>query len=175
MKTLQHIDRILARIEGWLIIWLLWAMVVLTFVQVGFRSLYTHGHFHWANDVLGHLDWSGPLVQLLLLWLTFLGASLLTREDKHIKIDLFGTLLPPRWRPIRRFILSVVSVFITGIMIKVCVDHVAMEMEFGGKSLFYLPGWVGQLILPTGFSLLFFRFLIQAIHEGARILRGFLK
>jgi len=32
MKTLDRIDRALAKVEGWLIIALLWAMVVLTFV-----------------------------------------------------------------------------------------------------------------------------------------------
>ncbi|MBT3255387.1 MAG: TRAP transporter small permease subunit [Deltaproteobacteria bacterium] len=175
MKTLDRIDRALARIEGWLIIALLWAMVVLTFVQVIFRSLYTHGHFLWANEMLGSLDWSGPLVQLLVLWLTLLGSSLLTREGKHIKIDLFGALLPPKWLPVRGFILAVVSVCIIGIMVKVCIDYVIMEMEFGGTSLFYLPSWVGQIILPLGFTLLFFRFLIKAIHEGTQVVRGLLK
>ena len=68
-----------------------------------------------------------------------------------------------------------VCVFITGIMVKVCIYHVAMEMEFGGSSLFYLPNWVGQIILPAGFALLLFRFLIQAINQGGRMLRGFLK
>jgi TRAP-type C4-dicarboxylate transport system permease small subunit len=175
MKTLDCIDRALARVEGWLIIALLWAMVVLTFVQVGLRSLYTHGHFFWANEMLGNLDWSGPLVQLLVLWITFLGSSLLTREGKHIKIDLFGALLPPKWLPLRGFILAVVAVFILGIMVKVCIDYVIMEMEFGGESLFYLPSWVGQMILPVGFSLLFFRFLIKAIHQGTQVFRGLLK
>ena len=175
MKTLDRIDRALARVEGWLIIALLWAMVVLTFVQVGFRSLYTHGHFFWANEMLGNLDWSGPLVQLLVLWLTFLGSSLLTREGKHIKIDLFSTLLPPRWLPIRGFILALVSLFIIGIMVKVCIDYLMMEMEFGGESLSYLPSWVGQMILPIGFTLLFFRFLIKAINQGTQVLRGLSK
>ena len=175
MKALACIDRALAKVEGWVIILLLWAMVILTFVQVGLRSLYTHGHFFWANKMLGDLDWSGPLVQLLVLWLTFLGSSLLTREGKHIKIDLFGTLLPPKWLPLRGFILAVVSLFIIGIMVKVCIDHVIMEMEFGGKSLFYLPSWVGQTILPIGFTLLFFRFLIKAIHQGTQVFRGLFK
>ena len=175
MKTLDRIDWALAKVEGWFIIVLLWAMVVLTFVQVVFRSLYTHGHFLWANEMLGNLDWSGPLVQLLVLWLTFLGSSLLTRNGKHIKIDLFGALLPPKWLPVRGFILAVISVFIAGIMVKVCIDYLIMEMEFGGTSLFYLPGWVGQLILPLGFALLFFRFLVKAIHQGAQVMRGFAK
>ncbi len=172
MKTLDHMDRALAKVEGWLIIVLLWAMVILTFAQVGLRSLYTHGHFQWANDTLGSLDWSGPLVQLLVLWITFLGSSLLTREGKHIQIDLLGAVLPPRWLPLREFILAMVSLFIIGIMIKVCIDYLIMEMEFGGDSLFYLPSWVGQLILPMGFALLFFRFLIRAILQGTRLVRG---
>lgn len=175
MKTLDRIDRVLAKVEGWLIILLLWAMVVLTFVQVGLRSLYTHGHFFWANKMLGDLDWSGPLVQLLVLWLTFLGSSRLTRTGKHIKIDLFSTLLTPKWLPLRGFILAVVSLFILGIMVKVCIDYIIMEMEFGGASLFYLPSWVGQMILPVGFTLLFFRFLIKAINQGTELLRGLSK
>ena len=175
MKTLDRIDRALAKVEGWLIIALLWTMVVLTFVQVGCRSLYTHGHFLWANELLGDLDWSGPLVQLLVLWLTFLGSSLLTREGKHIKIDLFSTLLPPKWLPLRGFILAVVSLFIIGIMVKVCIDYVMMEMEFGGTSLFYLPSWVGQMILPVGFTLLFFRFMVKAINQGTQLFRGLSK
>jgi len=175
MKTLDRIDQALAKIEGWLIIGLLWAMVVLTFVQVGFRSLYTQGHFLWANEMLGSLDWSGPLVQLLVLWLTFLGSSLLTREGEHIRIDLFGAILPRKWLPLRGFILAVVALFIIGIMVKVCIDYVIMEIEFGGTSLFYLPSWVGQMILPLGFALLFFRFLVKAIHQGTQVVRGFLK
>jgi len=175
METLNRIDQVLAKIEGWLIIGLLWAMVVLTFVQVGLRSLYTQGHFHWANEMLGSLDWAGPLVQLLVLWLTFLGSSLLTKEGKHIKIDLFETLLPAKWLHLRGFFLALVSLFVIGVMVKVCVNYVIMEMEFGGTSLFYLPSWVGQMILPLGFSLLFFRFLIKAIHHGTRVVRGILK
>ena len=175
MKTLDRIDWALAKIEGWLIILLLWAMVVLTFVQVALRSLYTHGHFFWANKLLGDLDWSGPLVQLLVLWLTFLGSSLLTRTGKHIKIDLLSTLLPSGWLHFREFILAVISLFIIGIMIKVCIGYVLMEMEFGGTSLFYLPSWVGQMILPVGFTLLFFRFLIKLITEGTQVFRGLFK
>ena len=150
-------------------------MVALTFVNVGLRSLYTHGHFLWANEVLGSLDWSGPLVQLLVLWLTFLGSSLLTRDGKHIKIDFLGTIMSSQWHPLKEFLLSLVALFIISIMVKLCVDHVIMEMEFGGESLFYLPSWTGQVILPLGFAMLFFRFLVKAIHEGTRMVRGFIK
>jgi len=172
MNVLKHIDNLLARVEGWMIVLLLWLMVILTFVQVGLRGLYTYGHFQWANTLLGHIDWSGPLVRLLVLWLTFLGASLLTKEGKHIKIDLFSSLLPERWLPIREILLASVCVLISAIMFKVCVDYIKMEMAFGGMTLFNLPAWLGQIIMPAGFAILFFRFLIRALNEGIRAVRG---
>jgi len=49
MRTLERIDNALARLEGWLIIIFLGAMVVLTFVQVCLRGLYTHAHLQWPT------------------------------------------------------------------------------------------------------------------------------
>ena len=172
MNVLKQIDNLLAKIEGWLIVLLLSLMVLLTFIQVSLRSLYTYGHFQWANAMLGHIDWSGPFVRLLVLWLTFLGASLLTKEGKHINIDLFSGLLPKRWLPVRQLLLASVCVFISAIMFKVCIDYIKMEMAFGGTTLFHLPSWWSQVILPAGFALLFFRFLIKALQEGIRAIRG---
>jgi TRAP-type C4-dicarboxylate transport system permease small subunit len=172
MNILKRIDNFLSKIEGWLIVLMLWLMVLLTFIQVGLRSLYTYGHFQWANALLGSIDWSGPFVSLLVLWLTFLGASLLTKEGKHINIDLFSSLLPERWLPMREVLLALVCVFISAIMVKVSIDHIRMEMVFGGAAFFDLPAWSGQIILPAGFALLFFHFLIKALHEGVRLARG---
>ena len=129
MKTLRWIDKALARFEGWLIIMFLWLMVILTFVQVCLRGLYTHAHLQWANSLMGYLDWSEPFVRLLVLWLTFLGASLITGENKHIKIDLFSSLLPPKWELTREFVLSLVCVVISATMLKVCIDYIKMEEE----------------------------------------------
>ena len=175
MKTLRWLDNALARLEGLFIVIFLSLMVILTFIQVCLRALYTHTHLQWANTFMGHLDWSEPFVRLLVLWLTFLGASLVTGENKHIKIDLFSTLLPPKWLPVRELILSVVCIIISAIMLKVCTDYVAMEMEFGGSIFLCLPNWIGQLILPVGFALILFRFSLRAIDQGLEIARGITK
>jgi TRAP-type C4-dicarboxylate transport system permease small subunit len=172
MNILKWIDSLLARIEGWLIVLMLWLMLLLTFVQVGLRSLYAYGHFHWANAMLGYMDGSGPFVSLLVLWLTFLGASLLTRDGKHIHIDIFSSVLPKRWLPAREVLLASVSLFISGVMLKVCVGYIRMEMTFGGTTFCDLPNWAGQMILPAGFALLCFRFLIKVLHEGIQLVRG---
>ncbi len=175
MKTLKWIDKGLARLEVWVIIIFLSLMVIFTFIQVCLRGLYTHGHVQWANALMGHIDWSEPFVRFLVLWLTFLGASLITGENKHIKIDLFSTLLPPKWLPVREFILSIVCVIISATMLFVCAGYVKIEMEFGGTVFLNLPSWIGELILPVGFGLILFRFLVKTIDNGLQVIGGCLR
>jgi TRAP-type C4-dicarboxylate transport system permease small subunit len=171
MNALKWLDNVLARVEGWLIVIFLWSMVAFTFIQVCLRALYTHGHFKWANFLMGYLDWSEPFVRLLVLWLTFLGASLVTRENRHIKIDLFATFLSQKLLSVREIVLSIVCVVISAIMLKVSMDYVKLEMEFGGTMFLGLPVWIGESIIPVGFSLILFRFLLKGINQGLEIFR----
>lgn len=172
MKFLKWVDKTLMKIEGWLIIAFLSVMVSLTFIQVVLRGLYTHAHLTWANSLMGQLDWSEPLARLLVLWLTFLGASLLTGENRHIKIDLLSNLIPPKWLPVREFLLSLVCILISAIMLKVCTDYIEMEITFGKNLFLHFPSWVGQLILPAGFAVILFRFFLRAIAQGLEIVKG---
>jgi TRAP-type C4-dicarboxylate transport system permease small subunit len=175
MNLLIWLDKFVSKIEGWFIVLFLWIMVIMTFIQVCLRALYTHGHFYWANTLMGYLDWSESLVRLLVLWLTFLGASLVTGENKHIRIDLLSSILPPRFIPYREFILSIVCMLISGIMLKVCLDYLQIEITFGGTMFLGLPNWLGQLILPVGFALILFHFSIRAINQGKSISNRILK
>jgi TRAP-type C4-dicarboxylate transport system permease small subunit len=172
MKALNWLDQALARFEGWLIVLFLWQMVGFTFLQVLLRGLYTHGHLGWANNLMGHLEWSEPMVRLFVLWLTFLGASLVTRENKHIKIDLFTAVLPLHWLRIRDLILAVASVLIAAIMFKVCLDYTRLEKEFGSTLFLNLPAWIGQLILPIGFASIMFRFGLKVVTQIRELATG---
>jgi len=165
MNLLRQIDKGLARFEGWLIVLFLWTMALLTLLQVCLRGLYTHLQFQWANDLMGHLDWSEPLVRLLVLWVTFLGASLVTRERKHIKIDLFSTLLPERWLPLRELIVSFFCAVICGVMVQVCIGYVLLDMSFGSRMFLDLPTWLGLVVLPVGFASILFRFALRAMDQ----------
>lgn len=171
MKTLRHIDQALARVEGWFIVLFLSLMVALTFIQVLLRGLYTHGHLAWANALLGYVDWGEPFVRLLVLWVTFLGASLLTGDNKHIKIDLTASSFPGRWMPYRNACLCLACSVICALMLRASIGYVRTEWEFGGVLFLGIPTWVGQLILPLGFSLLLFRFIIMGIDQALVIFR----
>ena len=172
MNALRQMDRMLARLEGWLLILFLAVMVGATLIQVALRSLYIYAHLHWANSFMGQIDWAEPLARLLVLWISLLGASLVTGENRHIKMDLMSDLLPPPLRPYREVLLSAACALLTGLMLEASVHYVRMEASFGAEIFTGLPNWVGQMILPIGFSVMFFRFSLRAVDEGVRIVRG---
>jgi len=171
MNILKHINRGLCRLEGWLIVLFLWVMVLTSFLQIILRTLYTHAHIQWANYILGQVDWAEPCARLLVLWLTFLGASLVTGENKHIKIDLMSTLLPQKWLPFLELVLSLACVCICALMFKASLDYVRVEMSFGGHLFLKIPTWVGQLIIPAGFLLILFRFFLRGLGQVMAIFK----
>ncbi len=171
MKILARIDMTIARFEGWLLILFLSLMVSLTFLQVLLRSLFIYAHVGWANDLMGTIDWAEPFVRLLVLWVTFLGASLVTGENKHIKIDLFTQIIPAAWIPRLDVLLSLAGALVTALLFKASLFYVGTEMSFGGNLFLGIPTWVGQLILPLGFLLICFRFLVRALCSALGILR----
>jgi TRAP-type C4-dicarboxylate transport system permease small subunit len=172
MNILKRINRAFGRVEGWLIVFFLWVMVLISFLQIILRNLYTHAHIQWANYILGEVDWAEPCARLLVLWLTFLGASLVTGENRHIKIDLMSTILPQRWLPFRELVLSVACVLISALMLKASLDYMMVEMSFGGLLFLKIPTWVGQLIIPAGFLLILFRFFLRGLEQAMFIFRG---
>jgi len=118
------------------------------------------------------VDWTEALVRLLILWVTFLGASLLTGDNRHIKIDIVTPIISRNWLPIREALLSLVCVIICAIMLKASVDYFIIEMEFGGELFLGLPIWLGQIILPIGFSVIFFKFLLIMIKSIIESVQG---
>jgi TRAP-type C4-dicarboxylate transport system permease small subunit len=172
MNILKHIDKGLGRLEGWLIVLFLWVMVLISFLQIILRTLYTHAHIQWANYILGQVDWAEPCARLLVLWLTFLGASLVTGENKHIKIDLMSAILPERWLPFRELLLSLACVIISALLFKASLGYVGVEMRFGGQLFLGIPVWVGQLIIPAGFFFILFRFFLRGLEQLMTIFRG---
>ncbi|MEW6664291.1 MAG: TRAP transporter small permease subunit [Thermodesulfobacteriota bacterium] len=172
MGFLRNLDKALARLEGWLLVAFLGLMLILTSLQVILRSLSIYGRMHWANVLMGQIDWSEPAARLAVLWITFLGASLVTGENKHIRIDLVSFILPGRPLPFREILLSTASLIICGFMLKASLRYLSIEMSSGATLFLSLPTWAAQLILPAGFALLLFRFLVRGIEETLTLLKG---
>ncbi len=157
-KILSTIDKSLARLENSLIVILLTAMVLMAFLQVLLRNLFETGIL-WGDIFLRHL----------VLWVGFIGASLATRQEKHIKIDVLSQVTSQRLVPVIRIIVDMVTIFVCIVLAKAGWDFVAYEIE--AKNILFndIPSWIFQIIIPIGFGLIAFRFLLNLIGEGLKL------
>ena len=152
MKYLERIDRSFTRVEGWLLIGLLSVMVVLAFLQVVLRNVFQEG-FIWGDILLRHI----------VLWLGFVGASIATSQERHITIDALTRFMTDRFR---RGVLALTQLFAAGVCITLAnaaITFVGNDLEFGSTVYAEIPAWYSQIIIPVGFSVMAFHFIIRAI------------
>ena len=172
MTLLNHIDRAIRRSESALLVLFLAIIASLTLLQIALRALHIYARLSWAGFLLGHLDWTEPLVRLLVLWVAFLGASLVTGENKHIRIDMMSELLSARWLAYREILLSAACIVVTALMMLASLGYVRMEWSFGTRMFLGIPYWIGQVVMPAGFLLMLFRFSLRGLTQALTLFGG---
>jgi len=153
-KVLQAADSGIAYIETGLIILILGVMVLLSFLQVIMRNFFDTGIL-WGDIFLRHL----------VLWVGFVGASLATREEKHINIDLLTRLIPQRTVPFAKILIDVTSVIVCLVLAKAGWEFVSMEIEANTTVFLNVPSWYFEIIIPVGFALIALRFIFKIIEQ----------
>jgi TRAP-type C4-dicarboxylate transport system permease small subunit len=152
VRGLRRIDAFLAKAEEILIVIVLTAMLLLAVLQVLLRNLWDFG-LPWVDIFLRHL----------VLWLGIMGASLATRMNRHIRIEVLPRLLPARHqRRLERGVLLFAAVVSTLLGVT-AVDVVRQEQAAGSMAFGSVPTWTLQLVLPIGFAIVAFRFGLQTI------------
>jgi TRAP-type C4-dicarboxylate transport system permease small subunit len=152
MKILRKLDDILAGMETGILVLALSVMIFMSFLQVILRNFFSSGII-WADTFLRHL----------VLWVTFLGASLATRENRHINIDIFSRLLSPAARRPVQFITNLFASGIAVLLARAAYVFVRDEKAFGSTTFLNLPLWIVVTIIAIGFVLIAFRFILKAI------------
>jgi len=158
MKYLHRLDNFIARLEKWILIFIVMAMVAFAFLQVLLRNIFSEG-------ILG----GDIILRHLVLWVGFIGASLATLEKKHINIDVFSRFLKGRTKIIIELLVHVFSLLVAYFLTQASVSFVLMEKEFGTTLFGSVQAWYFQIIIPIGFMLITFRFLLQAIEKTMQI------
>lgn len=156
-------NRLLERAErGGL--WLENALLVALFATL---MLLAGGQILLRNVFSTALPWGDGLVRLLVLWLAMLGAVAASREHKHIAINLADRLLPDGLgRPVR-IVVELFTTVVAGLLAWVSWRFVRDSREFGDVLLDGWPAWTLQLILPVGFALIAYRYLVRFL-RGCR-------
>ncbi len=175
---LDLLDRILDRLEEWIIGVLIAAATCITFVAVVHRygasnsvvlADWANAHgLTWLGDAADwvylslaaiNLSWAQELATYMFVWMAKFGAALGVRTGIHVGVDVFVKQLSPEARkPVIMFALASGALFtgIIGTLGAIYVyeldgDQVSPELEW--------PSWMIYLCIPLGSYLMCFRFL----------------
>jgi TRAP-type C4-dicarboxylate transport system permease small subunit len=110
--------------------------------------------------------WINEFSEYALLWLAFLAAPWVLREEAHVKVEMLTDALSPEWRHKFHVTTSVVGAAVCALFCWVSTAYV-WEVFGTGEFLFksvQLPKWAVMAVMPPGLALLAFQFVRRALH-----------
>ncbi len=151
MNRWERVDEVIGRVEQTLLVIFLGSMIIISFLQIVLRNLFHTG-----------LDGGDLVVRNLVLWVGFVGATLATKEEKHINIDLVSRWLPSLGKNFVALITHVFAFVVCGGLTYAALKFIKNEFQMGNKTFLDIPAWVPEMILPITFILMTFRFGIRS-------------
>jgi C4-dicarboxylate transporter, DctQ subunit len=153
-SPLRMLGSFYERLEEILLVSLVILMVSLGFLQILFRNLIAIG-----------IVWVDPLVRHLVLWIALLGASIATRENRHISIDILSGYLSPASQRRVQGGLQLVSASICLLLVHPAIRFLENDYQAGKTLALGIPMWVSQAIMPVMMFVLGVRFLLQGFRK----------
>ena len=147
----ERADEVMAKVEQTILVTFLGVMILLAFLQIVLRNFFFTG-----------LDWGDPLLRNLVLWTGFLGATLATKEGRHINIDVVSRWLPSLGRHVVAIITHLFSFFICCGLTYAALKFIKNEAEMGSRTFLNIPAWIPEMIHPTTFILMTLRFGLRS-------------
>jgi C4-dicarboxylate transporter, DctQ subunit len=158
MSRWEQVDGVIDRMEQTLLVTFLGFMILLAFLQIVLRNFFFTG-----------LDWGDSLLRNLVLWIGFIGATLATKEGKHIKIDVVSRWLPSLGKNVVTLFIHLFSFFICCLLTYAALKFIKNEVQMGNRTFLNIPAWLPEMILPITFGLMTFRFGLRSFKDFSEI------
>ena len=159
MNIWDKLDNKISRLETVLVTILLALMILMAFSQIVLRNFFSSG-----------IDWSDALVRYLVVWVTFVGAAIATREGKHISFDLLSRWLTGTGTTAIQALSNFFSAVICSLLTVAAAKFIWFEAQMGSTTFLNLPVWIPEIIMPIAFGLITLRFLMEMIGEIGALL-----
>ena len=177
MEFITKLDKAFAKAEEILLALILVSMVVLAAIQVLLRNIWSTG-----------IDWADITVQNATVLLGLLGAAVATSEGRHLNIDLIGRVLKGRHKTVLKVLIGVFAVYVCSLLTRGGWTTFMVNYEpwkeltpegwtvwMNLKAQFLegsIPQWLSQLLLPIGFGLIGFHFLLRLVRDMYTLATG---
>ena len=154
MNRWQNWDDTIGRLEKFLVTAMLSVMILLAFLQIILRNVFSTG-----------ISWGDPLVRYLVLWVGFIGAGLATKEGKHITIEVFSRWFSGKGRRYLQALSYLMSALICGLLTFAGWTFVQNEAQMGSTTFLEIPVWIPEAIIPITFALMTLRYGFRTFTE----------
>ncbi len=162
LKFRPDILFLLHRFEDGLLVLLLGSMIALASTQIALRNLFDYG-----------LVWVDPLLRVMVLWLGLIGASVATRENRHIQIDLLTRFLTEKSLLLSNIIINQFSAWVCLIIAWYGAAWIQFDFVDQIPSFIGIPAWMLEIVIPIAFTIIGIRYLAQSICQGALYYKRF--
>ena len=159
LDLLDDINGHIVKVEKLLVCTFVLVMIIIAFGQVVLRNTLSMG-FLWVEH----------LTRILILWVTFLGASLASLEGKHICMDLMTRYVSDRKRKILETIAASIVICCCFLLFMTSLSYIQIQRVNGVSHIWPgSPDWIYLTIIPYFFIITVFRSMlhIKRIHTNA--------
>ncbi|MBC8068238.1 MAG: TRAP transporter small permease, partial [Deltaproteobacteria bacterium] len=113
------------------------------------------------------LIWSQPFALVLTLWVGFIGASMATYENKHLKVDAMARVIPVGLRKWVAFVSAMLTAIVCFTLMYLSIRYVRFNYDeytsTGGTGGLVqgleLPKYLAYMALPLSFLVMTLRFI----------------
>ena len=159
MKALKWLDE---NFEQTISILLMSLMTIILFIQVIMRRVFSNS-----------LTWSEELARYLFIWLVYFGISYGAKIRKHIKIEAFLGVFPPKVRPYIEILGDILFFAFAVFVVYTSYQWVGRQIKLRQKSpALHIPMWMIYAAPFTGFTLTCIRQVQTVIYRVGRIRNG---
>ena len=153
-KILDPISDALDRVCSVLIVIMLGLMVVITTAQIICRTWFTA------------LSWSDEVTRYLLVWSTFLGASVVYRHSSHISVTLLQEKVPARVGQIMRVAVHVICFALFTVLLLYSVRYCG-KLNKTATALPIKMKYI-YLCIPISMAIMMVHALLMAFEEATK-------
>lgn len=153
-KILMPVSNALDKLCSVLIVIMLGLMVLITGAQIVCRTWFTA------------LTWSDEVTRYLLIWSTFLGASVVYRHSGHISVTIVQDAVPPRLSKVLRVAVHVICFVLFAVLLYFSCTY-CMKLNKTATTLPIKMKYI-YLCVPVSMVILMVHSLLMAVEEATK-------
>lgn len=150
-KIFDRLDRAGRLLENFALVVLLGGLIGVGVAEIVMREVFGRG-----------ISWAEEFSRLTVLWLAMIAAIAAARENRHIRIDALGHLLPDGLFRMTRVVVDLFAAAVCAVIAWHAWRYLQIEIEFEDVVFRDMPAWIAHSVVPAAFALTAYRFLVSA-------------